>query len=401
MKALALLAVLLLLTSVAARGEIVEQPLSLKEDGGKLYASYMYAKIRVFDSKTLDILDTFAAERGHIFSIETDSKNIYYGTDSSMQNISNIVAIAKNGDFLASENSTGMILALLISDGKLYACESTKSVKIYSLPTLKLLGAMENTGLCKNVRVDENYIYATNLEKISIWNKTSLKEIMKITAHSNIIEAMWDDKNSIYTVSDDKTLKAWNKADFSLKNKINITYPWTMTGDDNFIYATSKEKILVLNKTSLKTVKTLNFGGITTFGMYVTNDFIYAAQDDGAIRMWDKETFQEVAASKLFQTKKLKWIMVDLTANIFYILLAIGIIGFVAVTILEKKKKDKASNTPAQAPVMETPHQPKDDDSKKETAEHKHHHEQQPHHSEHHGTEHETKKEPETKPEPK
>jgi len=345
--------VVVMVQPVLALGENKEQPMAIKEDAGKLYVGYDSGKIRVFDSATLELLGTFTAERDFIFSIETDNDNVYYGTDYSNASTAVTASMTKDGHLTAAENNNDFVLAMTIDSGKLYTCQRSGEMKVHSLPDLTLLGLMNNSGLCWSITTDDKYVYAAVGNQTYVQDKSTLKEITEINAHKGVIRSVHVDEDNIYTVSDDNTLKIWNKTDFSLEKTMAVQAPFRLAGSDNFLYVTSREKILVLNRTG-EMVATLNSDGSEVFDMYLSGKLLYATHKDGTVRIWDTSSMQNTRTSQVFTHESQQWALFDIVTDMFYVLLVIGVVGFAATTLYERKKKKKAVSaaaTPTQSPV--------------------------------------------------
>ena len=345
------LLLLLNCTVVLAAGEITEQPLSIKEDSGKLYVGYDSWKIRVFDSSDLKLLNTFTSQARFIASVETDDDNIYYGTDVSYtMNTSVITVITKEGQNVSSKEGTDFFLSILVNDGKFYDCQRYGDVEVRSVPDLKVLAKANNSGFCTSVRVDDNYIYSASEKRILVWGKGNLSKVAEITAHTGRIRALWDDNERIYSISDDNTLKIWNKTGFALLGTQNLKNPWTLTGHGNYLYTTSNRDIVALNRDG-DIITTMNSGGASSvYNLYATDKALYAANDDGTVRAWDTKTFNNTVTSQVFQYTPAKYQQLGLIQIVSYALLAVGIVGFVAMTIRGRRKKKKAASAAAAIP---------------------------------------------------
>lgn len=343
-----------------ATGDTIEQPLSLKVDAGKLYVGYDHGKIRVFDSSTLELLNTFNAGAGYVFSIETDANNIYYGTDKVNMTVSRTVAITKAGEPIAAVNGTDFVLGMAIDGGKIYTCERTGVINVRSIPNLKLLGVINNTGLCRSVRVDGRYIYApTGFGNIGVWDKASLRQIKNISVASDFVRSLWDDSNNLYSVSDDSTFSIWNKTDFSMILRKEIKDPWEMTGDSRYLYATSARNIIVMNKTGAEVATLQTPGqGVSVFDLYVSGNLLYAAHQDGTVRIWNTDTFQNTVTSEVFTVKSNKFSFLPSVTDIFYVLLVIGVAGFIGTSLYDRRKKKVAAIQSISPPTEQAPAKP-------------------------------------------
>lgn len=352
--ALAFLFLLMGIPAIAA-GDMAEQPLSLKDDAGKLYVGYDSGKIRVFDSFTLQLLETFDAGIMHLFSLETDKNNIYYGTDQNITRPARTFSITKAGELVTYKDNNDIVLSMKIADGRLYTCLRNGMIRIFSTPDLALLGSINNSGLCRSVRVDEKYIYATSAEKIGVWNRTSLKEIRTIDAHTDVVRALWDDASNLYSVADDNTFKIWSKTDFSLKKEDALMHPWAMAGDGSNIYATSDRSIAVMNKNE-NTEAALRTPGeaISAFALHVSGNKLYAAYQDGTVRIWDTTTFQNTVTSGIFTIGNEQSQLITIATYAFYALLVAGVAGFIATSLYERRKKKTTVAIPPAPPAPDT-----------------------------------------------
>ncbi len=353
------IAMVLLGCAAFAAGETIEQPLSIREDAGKLYVSYDTGRIRVLDPSTLELLDTFTAERRFIPSIWTDDDNVYYGGSVSVAtNTSVIVAITKNGENVSSMEGTDIFLSVLMDSGRLYDCQRNGIVEVRSVPDLKILFSANNSGFCGSVRVDDRYVYSTAEKKIIIRDKDDLSKVAEISAHNDRTRALWDDEDMLYSVSDDSTLKVWNKTGFSLIRNQTLKNPWALTGHGNRLYATSNEKIMVLTKDG-GTITVLHENGMSVYSLYVTDSTLYAADQGGTVRSWDTATFNNTGASQIFQYTQEKYQQLNLIQTVSYALLAASVSGLAILFLRDRHKKKVAAQavpaTPAQPPANPAP----------------------------------------------
>ncbi|MFH0829836.1 MAG: hypothetical protein V1887_01590 [Candidatus Aenigmatarchaeota archaeon] len=344
-------------TIALAVGEVTDKPLAIREDAGRLYVSYDQGRIRVFDSSTLELLNEFTAEGKFIPAIETDDDNIYYGTGVGGTNTSFIMAITKGGETVSSAEGRDIFLSVLIHDGRLYDCQRNGIVEIRSVPDLKVLFSANNSGFCGSVRVDDKYVYSTAEKKIIIRDKKDLSKVAEISADSDRIRALWVDNEKLYSIADDSALKIWNKTDFSQIGNQSLNNPWALTGYGDMIFSTSDRGLVALDRSG-NIIATMNSNGIEVYGLYATDKALYGTHQDGTVRIWDTKTFNNTVASQIFQYTPAKYQNLELIQAVSYVLLAVGVIGFVALTIRDRRRKKKAISATATPPAEPIPVKP-------------------------------------------
>ncbi len=331
----ALLTVFIIMAAASAvTFEETEVPFSLTYNDGKLYVGYERGNLRVFDAESLELLQAIDTDQRGIWTVRADEQNVYFGTSRNKAN-----SMKKNGEMISSAEHSGYVNDMFLKDDILYTC-SRNEVKMYLTPELELLGSTNNSGFCKSIRVDDRYIYApTNTTGIGIWDRKTLSKVTEIDAHESIVPSIWDDERNIYSASDDGTIKVWSKKDFSLQATVrDAPNPWSLQGDENFLYATSGGEILIITKGNWEKAATLNTGSVWAYQIEVTGDAFYSVGDDGTVKKWDKGTFQNTATSDIFTYTIEVRDRFEGYRLFFYALLVVGIVGYAWSHYKEKKK---------------------------------------------------------------
>ncbi len=148
----------------------------------------------------------------------------------------------------------------------------------------------------KTICADVNYIYSAGDTTIRVWDKTALKEIATLAAHTHFINCIYVDDEFLYSAGEDGMVRIWDKTSFTEiatlphKGTVNCVY----ADSDHLYSADDKGAVRVLEKTSFTEITTLPHKG-TVNSVYADNAHLYSAGEDGMVRVWDKTTFTEIA----------------------------------------------------------------------------------------------------------
>ncbi|MHA1271158.1 MAG: ADP-ribosylation factor-like protein [Candidatus Helarchaeota archaeon] len=152
------------------------------------------------------------------------------------------------------------------------------------------------------IAVDDRYIYSGSDDKtVRVWDKLSFKEVAILQGHSDSVNAVASDDRYIYTGSSDNTIRVWDKISFNelmiLKGHSDSVK--AVTFDDRYIYSGSEDKtIRVWNKVTFRKVAILK-GHSSSVNAVASDDlYIYSGSDDRTVRVWDKYSFKKVATLK-------------------------------------------------------------------------------------------------------
>ncbi len=172
----------------------------------------------------------------------------------------------------------------------------TADTNIFSILKCPKLSVNElaHTKDVKLLAIDARYVYSVSDEKvIKVWDKSTHAVKHELTGHSKGIKSISTDNDRLYSVSDDKTIKIWNPETGALER--------TLQGHTKDIKALILDKDLLISSSDDKTVKIwekstgalkhdlIGHSKSVKF-LAVDDEQVYSASDDKTIKIWNKQT---------------------------------------------------------------------------------------------------------------
>ncbi|MFA6074473.1 MAG: RING finger protein [Negativicutes bacterium] len=155
-------------------------------------------------------------------AVKKDGTVLIAGADGQISIVSNNGNIKKQ--FLAGRKDSGTVLALDLSESKLYTAGKSMTIKQWNLSSLKCDKAMARRDIWLENAVVSNdgtliAIGQTNGE-IKIFDADSGETVKTLIGHSDLVRsvAFSEDGKRLVSGGDDKTVKIWNLATGSSKN---------------------------------------------------------------------------------------------------------------------------------------------------------------------------------------
>ncbi len=231
--------------------------------------------------------------------IEVDDSQIYIGTPSSVQ------IFDKSGNYVGNVSLEYEPMSIAIDDENIYLGMKSPShdIQVYDKNTLSLINSLDgHDNLIWELEVDGNYIYSGSEDKtIKIWDKSS-GTLVKTLSQTNYVNNLRIDDNYIYsldakTQDDTDRIRIWSKSDFESERIIPLGWGrWIgMQIDSDYIYvgyAGSDKNIIYVFRKSDGSPHKESYGNLIGGGALpigIDSQFIYVKGDcpsDYCIQIW-------------------------------------------------------------------------------------------------------------------
>lgn len=251
-----------------------------------------------------------------------DNNYIYLATDFSGTNVKNYVKIYdKNSLNLSGEieiitNNPYMAGAtsIYVDNDNIFVGTADNEIRIYNKLDFSLKNNISNISenVCGGpsaIVSDDNNVYVgfrntcpiSNNYSIAIYSKSNYSLINKFVAHSegwSGINALKVDNNYLYSASNDKSIKVWDKTGNLVKTLNQNYYAENLQLDDNYIYSLdakgqdNTDKINIWRKSDFGLDKIIPLDWFRPIGLLIDNNYIYVGwggSDGNTIKAWRKD----------------------------------------------------------------------------------------------------------------
>ena len=217
--------------------------------------------------------------------------------------------LVKTINFSSYHPNTAEIGALHVDDNKIYAGSVDGELKIYNKTDFSFISQISNLSTAYyrtpvGITTDNENIYiaiASDMGEsynILIYNKSNYSFTNKISAHTELIYYFDVDEKYIYSSSNDRTIKIWNKTSNELIKLLPQTnYNVIVRMDKDYIYildikdaSSTTNNIKIIKKTDFNLEKIITLGSGFWHGMVIDDNYIYIGTglEPSKIKVWDK-----------------------------------------------------------------------------------------------------------------
>ncbi|MHA1909275.1 MAG: WD40 repeat domain-containing protein [Candidatus Thorarchaeota archaeon] len=198
--------------------------------------NYLYAgsiaddnSVRVWMKNGMTSVITLKDEYSSFLSLTTTPKEIVTGRSNGYLDLWNKFDWVK---VVSIPSKHSIVLSVVVDDRFLYAGGIDDYVSIFQLDTFGHVINLEGHDAdVFSLAVDSDYVYSGSGEvwwggpgsprppsfenTIRVWKKGTWECVMKLEGHTDNVNAIAVDDNAVYSVSDDGTLRVYNKSDWS------------------------------------------------------------------------------------------------------------------------------------------------------------------------------------------
>ena len=244
------------------------------------------------DAQKYQLIYTITGNTDEIKDLQVTQSEIYVATYGGIKVYGKSYAKLKREVEIYGDT---WVNSLVVTKDKVFAALSNGNINVYTkgLRLLKII-KVDSLAVLKLKKYGEKLLCSSASGLIKIFNMKDYTHLHTFKQHQWDVGAIYIDGNTLYSGSDDYSIKVWDLSKATLQRTIKSAHAGTINDivvyKDKLISASEDKTIVIRELKTGKLLKRLSKHKKPVNKLMITNDFLISVSSDRKMILWDMDT---------------------------------------------------------------------------------------------------------------